>query len=59
MPDITPEQKISGLEHVIAQLQRLHDEPPHKRSGLPAYAKRRIPELEAAIVRHLRTIATR
>jgi hypothetical protein len=49
MPDLSPEQKYVNLTATIKAFEKIVAEPPHKRSGLPAYCERRLPVLRARL----------
>lgn len=50
MPDLSREEKIAGLKEVIKGYEKLAAE--GRRPGIGAYAEKRIPELEAALIIH-------
>ena len=55
MPDLTRAEKIEGLREVIAGYERLSVS--GRRPGIGVYAERRLPALEAAMVRHEAALA--
>ena len=50
MPDLTKKEKIDGLKKVIEEYKKLAEE--GRKPGIGNYAEKRVPELEAALVRH-------